>query len=126
MWRGRLLAPKVDGRAAFDAYGVTMVTMPPGAALPEGKLNALLAETERDERCWPTPEADTYLRRIRNQDKVSPCLGGVGSAVPGRAGPASACRALYEGRAGGGGAAGRAGRREAEPGTVPGPVRPVR
>ncbi len=33
--------------------------------------HALLAETERDERCWPTPEADTYLRRIRNQDKAA-------------------------------------------------------
>lgn len=71
VWRGRMLAPKVDGWAAFDAYGVAKVTMPPGAALPEGKLNALLAETERDERCWPTPEADTYLRRIRNQDKAA-------------------------------------------------------
>jgi hypothetical protein len=71
VWRGRMLAPKVDGRAAFDAYGVTKVTMQPGAALPEGKLNAMLADTEREERCWPTPEADTYLRRIRNQDKAA-------------------------------------------------------
>ena len=70
VWRGRKLAPTVDSRAAFDAYGVTTATMPPGAALPEGKLNALLADTERGERCWPTPEADTYLRRIRNQDKA--------------------------------------------------------
>jgi len=71
VWRGRMLAPKADGRAAFDAYGVTKVTKQPGGELPEGKLNAMLADTERDERCWPTPEADTYLRRIRNQDKAA-------------------------------------------------------
>jgi hypothetical protein len=81
VWRGRMLAPKVDGRAAFDAYGVTTVTMQPGGALPDGKLSAMLAETERDERCWLTAEADTYLRRIRNQGKAAHAWAAVWEAL---------------------------------------------
>jgi hypothetical protein len=70
VWRGRQLAPRVDPRAEFDAYGVTRVQMKPGHPLPQGKLNATLAAEIRSERCEPTAEADTYLRRIRNPGKA--------------------------------------------------------
>ena len=71
VWRGRTLAPKADGRAASTPTASPRSPCSRAPRFPEGKLNAMLADTERGERCWPTPEADTYLRRIRNQDKAA-------------------------------------------------------
>ena len=36
---GRELAERVNDRAGWYAYGVTRVQMPPGVALPRGRLN---------------------------------------------------------------------------------------
>jgi len=43
---GKELAKMVNDRAGWYAYGVTKVTMKPGAVLPAGKLNALHIERE--------------------------------------------------------------------------------